>query len=1287
MGKIKYIKDGEVDADLDPEMSVYDAFVDAGEAATSAKDQRAAIKIIREIRGQRFGVREGSMVPDLSKPHFQQRTAPPVPRFSDTNPSVGKRSRDDAFRDEGLNGDVSHNSPAVRKPRIGGSKERGIEVIMKETVEDLVPSIERELHEPRRRTSRDHGSPIVILETQGSPLQHGLNARRDGSEILGDDEAKSESPEVDNSIHSLPLAPRDANDAEIPETAETFQDTALPKVSNQDHVQAWSGADSNHNPASRSSSNYFSLSSGSLQSISKARVSGHQSASSATEESNLVNAKPSFTGTKLDVAKEGIAENGPITPPSDASRPLQTKGAARSAASTVSKGIGPQSRNSSFSYKFRRQDRVHSAESEIDDTQMSPGSRKSLKRPRHARQSEAAPKDVGVRELSGLFHHLNDNRPLIQERKRQRKETTWDFSERVDGLSETEDEDPSPSKEQDKNVAEQAENGSDPSESHEADDVVQRRSKSEALSDETDKNSNASTERPIMSNSLNALWSSQQAQNQASDAGVLSHPMEADDSDKENADHKQSMYTELHPSVTHKDGDVQMLEIPQEKEGVDFDRDTDNSKQDSESVVAILNDITDTGGLISAQETPQDARQSLSVIPEQVKPSSTLPNYASSKTSHSRKKKKSRVEDEEPAKPANEKAEACTSTQAPAFDPAEQAKARSLGSTIKSKLGKKSIRPTGPDEQLSQDLQASAEAGNKNITPVQKNGKSSSAKTKAAGLGTKIGGAAGVDSGGDPSSQSRKPKPDVSLRISVTDEGGKQASVRLKDQRSSNPTPNASVGTPTIPMETSQPDKSKDGKLGLGFSQSPPRKGRALLHSNVGMANLDNDHHNEASEALRRGKDESNFLKKSSSSNKLMSIQSWKADTPTRSTQPRNKLPSKSQHTSVDIPSRQPDSLLPQNKVKVIGAMQPVASESGSESPSSDEDSSDNADEEVSKADEAPVQNGKIATATNAAVQSIEVSSDSSGTESHAEPTSSKVTQASKPRTAATTIVSKGNNEYLVNGKPVIVPLGYTVDSYMAMRANLEHQPKQNPKNGITRSGKSGTPTLNARSSTSTPVPAPSKVAPKPFVPKNDAKRTLNATKARDSPKPSSQRRADNGAAKQITNVSKTKGSQQPPPAAKAKKEPTTKARNTPKTQENWNASIPPKNQPAPPTRPSTQPVAALPAKSIPLNMLLPRKAPSFLHELRAERAKMAAALSSKPPIKTTPNLANGKNFVAGDDSESESDSDTETTSSDDNVTASKAKPVKTPAATGRAVVDLSIRDPTPSSAGEEESD
>lgn len=98
--QVKYIKEAQDDADIDPENSMADVFVDYGRAETDKADQRASMKLIRKtVEGG--PLRAGSVVPDLSLPHFQQPISrrPPVPTadFGPPAPVLGKRTNIAAF--------------------------------------------------------------------------------------------------------------------------------------------------------------------------------------------------------------------------------------------------------------------------------------------------------------------------------------------------------------------------------------------------------------------------------------------------------------------------------------------------------------------------------------------------------------------------------------------------------------------------------------------------------------------------------------------------------------------------------------------------------------------------------------------------------------------------------------------------------------------------------------------------------------------------------------------------------------------------------------------------------------------------------------------------------------------------------------------------------------------------------------------------------------------------------------------------------------------------------------
>ncbi len=1280
LGDIKYLKDGELDADLDPEMSVYDAFVDAGKATTSLLDQKATIKIILEIRGKTFGVREGSVVPDLSNPRFQPRNLPPVPRFSDTSQTLGKRSRDDAFRDEDSGRDRRLTTKSTRTARLNAVEEIA-------AAERLVPSIERDLRRPSREASRHRqGSPIVIPETQESPSRYGAGAQQGGSDILGDEEPKSESPEVGNSIHSLPMVQKHVDDMAVVETASPTQNIATTRMRDTGEVQAAFEGAPGQEPTSRSSSNYYSPPSGSLQSNPKRKVSGEESASSLAETTVVINQAdptPSFAPTKLNLATEGAVENGPITPTSDASRHRPAKATAQESTHIVPSGVRSSSRTSSFSYKFRRGDRVPSVESEIDDTQMSPRSRKSMRRPRNARYAEAEPKVVGVRELSGPFRNMDKKRPLIQERKRQRNETTWDSSERTEELSEAEIEDVSPNEYQSQDEDQQANAGSDLSERDEGEDNAGQRSKSRALSDATNKDSNASTERPIMSSSVNALRLSPPEQNQALRHGSSSDIMGENDSDKENADREQEIAPQLCPLDV-----LQSVEVTAQgpskalhKENANVRHKPDVTKHNDGSVIDILNNVTTTQNDEPTRSSARNAQQSPSEVSEPLKVSS-VPAHASLKKSRSRKKK-SHVEEEEgmpkpgPQQPMGDSVVKVITTNA-----STRANHEILSSASKSKIGKSTVSRTEPDEQLSQDLQASAQAGNKKLTPILKDRKALAREQAASsrdGAGT-----AGMKSAGASSNKSLKATTEMGQNPSITYHERKSSDGR-KSRSPMNVNAEAVAVASVIPAEKGCRQKSKDGKLGLGFSQSPPGKIRGLLESKRSFGNVNHGVRNETL-ALPTGKEERPFLKKPNCFKKLKSNQSRSVDTPSRSAQPEKHFDSTPQHARVDIPGKTPDTFDAQTNTKGSGRIQTISS--GSESaPESgyDEDISSTAGEEASKGARAIVKNGVKNVSADAPVPSIEITSGSASSESDTVlPSPKAVSKAGKPQNDGPKIIPKGNNVYTINGAQIVVPPGFTLDRYLAMRADLANQaPKPNSRSRVTSSGKSATPTLNQKGSSATPVPAQVKVATKKAVSKKNDKQQANATKGNDITQESTAPPAAKVSVKQITNTSKTKDLTRPSPAVTAKKAPVAERPTTPKTQAPTKASVSTNNRPGASTSTSSKLVVPPPAKSNTLTPSNPARKTTYLGELvaqkEAERAEKQAASSSKTSGMTSPNLANIKDLMNGEDSDSESETESET-SSDEGVMASKPRAIaaRTPA-TGFATVDLSIRDPSPS--------
>jgi hypothetical protein len=1326
LGKIKYLKDGATDADLDPEMSVYDAFVDAGKAATSPEDQVATIKIIREVRGQHFSIREGSVVPDLSKPRFRPRNPPPVPPFSDTVQSLGKRSRDDAFRAEASNREGSHGSGSTRRRRLHTPRESG-------EADRPVPSIERELRQkprgPNHRQIRQE-SPMVIPETQETPLRHNpypQQDRQDGSEILGGEEPKSESPEVENSIHSLPLADRDDDDIEILGTAPPAENGVMgAKILQHGQIRSQSAA--TEEPTSPSPSNYYSPPSGSLQARSNIRISGDELAINSADTIGLLcrpDPKASLSRTKLNPAKERLTSNGPITPITYASWDLQSKLTAKEASHRASNGVEPPSRTSSFSYKFRREDRLESVESEIDDTQMSPRSRRTLKRPRDARHSGTGLRSESVK-LAGHSHQVDERRDLVQQDKRQRKVSNWGSRKYVQGVSEIDD--GFHSREHAQNQDEQHRlTGSNSSESEDTEDMSAQRSKSHPRSNTTNKGSNvsnASTERPTTYTSLNALTISQTPQPQAMDEGRNTNALVENDSDKENAAHEQVMY---HPPSTldqRQDVYIAAQERSRASRKRHFNDDNEAAeigKSIDDAVIGVLNQVSAASdGPIKSNMRSSQA-QPVEIL-ERLQSSSNQPSHIS--PNKSRKKKKSRLEGDETPKPDSQQMKNQFDNKEMTGNTFAAANHGASASKGQLKPGDITILLSEPDEQLSQDLQASAQAGDSKPAFLAKMGKGSDRK-QYSWLRT---------SAGESSSKSQQEQADSDRKVSIVDEKQVQSKEMAKKRGSSDI--NVDVAPANhVPVESVDPEKGEDGKLGLGFSQSPPSKNIAFLPSSVNRDRLLDKSQNGISESLPYEQAKVSFLTKSKSFDKILSSQSLGIDTPSRSTQLGENVDSEGEQ-DMNVPGGKSETH--GARAEVIGGVpeKTIASSSASDSASvSDDEASSVQDERTLNNTEPSVKYGRNGQSVDAAVPSVEHASDSLTSESSAAmrppKTAIKVIGPSKNRPI---VIPLGNNSYSVDGKCVVVPPGLTVDAYLALRSGFVTKLEQAEANAQNRQG-----------STATPVPVTVEVAPKKALSTSNKPRA-NAKKAKESWRPSPAPPLAKTSAKPTHKVSKTTD----PPRPTIKASQATQVPAAPQIQPATNPSSSANPRPAKPmstssniiaapsakpTSTSSKPIAAPPAKpkstssrtvtaspaqpnglshhpAPPTNpthlRAAPAKAPSNLKEFKAQRAAdnartlRASASSSKLPSVTNSNnnplLHHNKTLQGGaesddddDDDESESETESETKSSSKMVVAKQGKgvagkmknPVLVPTiamATGAAAVDLSIRDQSPSS-------
>jgi hypothetical protein len=1287
-------------------MSVYDAFVDAGKAATSPEDQIATIRIIREVRGQQFSIREGSVVPDLSKPRFRPRNPPPVPPFSDTIQSLGKRSRDDAFRGEPSHREESQGTSSTRRRRLHNLTETG-------ETDRPVPSIERDSHQNTKRPNHHQirqESPVIIPETQESPPKrrsHSLQNRQDGSEILGDEEPKSESPEVEDSIHSFPLAHRDDDDLEIVEAAPPARN-GLIGSNVLHHGQIQSQAAPTEEPASRSPSNYYSPPSGSLQSRSNGRIPGDELAVSSADIRGQFcppDPKTRLTRTKSNHAKERLISNGPITPITYASRDLQSKLTSKEAGHRASNGVGPPSRTSSFSYKFRREDRLESVESEIDDTQMSPRSRRSLKRPRDARNS-----DTGIRfesdKLAGLSHQRDERRNLVQQGKRQRNETNRDSREYVQGLSETEHE--FHSREDDQGQDEQDRlSGSNLSESEDVEDMTAQIAKSQRRSNATNKGSNASnasTERPTTYTSLNALRRSQTPQPQAVSEGKNTNALAENDSDKENAAQEQEMCHQAAGLNQHQDVNIAAQERSSEAAEIE--------KAIEDAVVKKPNQVSDASDAPTKPSLRNSQAQPIGIV-EQLQSSSNQPSDITPK--RSRRKKKSQLEGDRTSEPESQQMNSRFDDKMTgnAFAAANR---ETVSSTNQLQPGGITVALNKADDQLSQDLQASAQAGDKKPTLVGKLGKGSSRKQSSSLRAL----------AGESFSKSQQEQADSEREASIVD----RKKVKSKDmsRKWGSSDSNADVAlTNHLPVGSVYQENGEDGRIGLGFSQSPPSKNRAFRPSSVKRDNFHDKSRNETSEDLPSEQDKVSFLTKPKSSDKVMSSQSWSAETPSRSTQQGEKVDHEREQTDMNGPRGKSETHGLQ--VEVIGGVPGLtnpSSNSADSSSVSDDEASSIEDERTLKITEASATDGSDGSSEDAAVGSIENASDSSIPESSTALRPSKTAKkADRPSKIKASVIPKENKSYPVQEESlsVVIPPGLSLETYNAMKSDFEKTKlaKANAPNRSANSPKlAPTRTSNRKGKTATAVPVSVEVAPKKSLPTSKKQQEGNAKKAKKaketrplSPAPPQAETSVKSAVK----VSKTTA----PPRPSTKASQTTQAPAAPKMQHAIEASSSVK-----PASTSSKSIAGPSAKpngpshhpTPPTNLIHSRaitaQTPSTLHELKAklkaERAdKRAAASSSKLPSVTN---ANKRSVLQGqdesdddddDDDESESETETEIKPSDQRIVATMqgrgvAAKTKTPAlmvpqptttmtatATGTGTVDLSIRDPSPSSDEEED--
>lgn len=190
-------------------MTVEDAFVDSGKAAKDPSDQHAIIRITQNP-APHAPARFESVVPEWSG-------RPPVPRFDDPRPALGRRARDEAFGAD--DGRPTSSFGAASAKRLRHNPLQDITPL-----DQPVSSIERDEPPPTKRRldylrNGHEASQLLIEDSQ--PENDEIGPTRVTMDLTGaEDEPKSESPEAPSDPHSFPPTTRGSK--EIPESMLKF---------------------------------------------------------------------------------------------------------------------------------------------------------------------------------------------------------------------------------------------------------------------------------------------------------------------------------------------------------------------------------------------------------------------------------------------------------------------------------------------------------------------------------------------------------------------------------------------------------------------------------------------------------------------------------------------------------------------------------------------------------------------------------------------------------------------------------------------------------------------------------------------------------------------------------------------------------------------------------------------------------------------------------------------------------------------------------------------------------
>ena len=358
IGSIKYIKDDTDDADLDPDLSVYDAFVDSGREAFDVSDQRATVKIIFE---ENPSSREGSVDPDLNLPRYlipQPKVRPPVPLFGHSQTSSRKRSVDEAFGSQSPLARI----PSSGRPLVRARLHYGTDP---QPEDDLSRSLERDHHINDARLGGVENASPDLLHTS-----HNHVSARSGEVLDDTPNHKSLGPA---NVASHQLASRASNSLEIPETLDIpYNDIRLrpnPETSRRDHTRS-TGTDTNG--SAHSASRYTSA----AEDRSAGKEESTSDRSAASSESPTLRRKSSLEAQAARTARQESSKPVLITPRSINSMANANDSTVKSPSRTSVRPSSKSGKSKTLVRKFSsNRDIFAPPESDIDDSQMSPGSR------------------------------------------------------------------------------------------------------------------------------------------------------------------------------------------------------------------------------------------------------------------------------------------------------------------------------------------------------------------------------------------------------------------------------------------------------------------------------------------------------------------------------------------------------------------------------------------------------------------------------------------------------------------------------------------------------------------------------------------------------------------------------------------------------------------------------------------------------------------------------------------------------------------------------------------------